>query len=354
MTKGKPGILLKTFALLLVSAALRAQPSSEVSDRIRPPADLAGEWYAGPHLGLTFISDHSFVCKCEKSQEDYLLFGARVGRFLTDHLAVEGAAQWINLHPGFTELTVGGLWDFTPNLPGWNNYVGAGVGASRRTIFKGKGTGLAYLAAGSEYRFGTFLGIRLEFKGQYAFRSTSTERTAFGSIPVTNDARLDVQPSVGVLFHFGGKPGPVVVEPPPAAAPPPPPPPAPPAAPREPEPPPAAAPPPVVPPPAPEPVKETVQFERQKFAVSNIAKAQLDGVALRLRESSKATVVITGFADGRTGTRGERLGRQRAENLKRYLIDRHRIDASRITTGVDLAGGSEGAKAVVEVLFPRP
>ncbi len=350
MTTRRFGILLGTVALLATSAALRAQPSSEVSDRVRPQADLSGEWYGGPHLGYTFIGDHSFVCKCEKSQEDYLLFGARFGRYVTDHLAVEATAQLINLHPSFTELTVGGLWDFTPSLHGWNSYVGAGVGAARRTVFVGKGTGLAYLALGSEYRFDKSLGLRLELKGQYAFRSRTTERTTFGSIPVTNDARVDVQPSVGVLFHFGGKPTPVVVEPPPAMAPPPAP--APPAAPKQPEP--AAPPPPVVSPPPPEPAKDTVQFERQKFIVSNVAKAQLDDVALRLRERPKATVVITGYADPGKGARGERLARQRAENLKRYLIDRHHIDASRITAEVDLTGGPEGAKAVVEVVFPKP
>src|SRR5262249_51635305 len=160
----------------------------------------------------------------------------------------------------------------------------------------------------------------------------------------------------GVQFHFGGAPAPATVIQPPAPAPPPPPPPPPPAppeTPRQPEP--APAPPPPAPPPAPAPApaptKDTISFDSQKFVLNNIAKAHLDGVALKLRETPRATVLVTGFSEGKKGKAAETLATRRAANVKAYLVDRHKIDASRIATDVDLS--ADAAQAIVTITSPR-
>jgi outer membrane protein OmpA-like peptidoglycan-associated protein len=108
------------------------------------------------------------------------------------------------------------------------------------------------------------------------------------------------------------------------------------------------APPVVAPPPPPAPTTDTIDFDRGSARISNIAKARLDAVALRLRENPRATVVITGSPDEMTAaSRRETLARQRAESAKRYLIDRHAIDSSRISTSTDLMDMSARGKAVV-------
>ncbi|HYV41304.1 MAG TPA: hypothetical protein VEO02_05900, partial [Thermoanaerobaculia bacterium] len=236
------GILLGMAGLMLLASGAALAQSSEVRDRVDPPAPLAGETYIGPHVGYSFIGKFEKIyCPCDTDQNDFLFAGVRLGHFFADHFALEATGQYLRPDPDripdYWELTLGGLYDFTPSLHGWNTYVGFGGGASRQEVFKGKGVALAYLAAGSEYRFGKLLGLRLELKGQYNFSSRFTDRNAFGSFPVENPSHVDIQPSVGLLFHFGGRAAPPVVEVPPAPAPAPvpPPEPAPPAAPKEPE-----------------------------------------------------------------------------------------------------------------------
>jgi outer membrane protein OmpA-like peptidoglycan-associated protein len=157
---------------------------------------------------------------------------------------------------------------------------------------------------------------------------------------------------LSALFNFSYT-VPVVVAPPPAPpapAAPPPPPPAPPEAPPAPMPPPA--PPVVAAPPPPAPTTDTIDFDRGSARISNIAKARLDTVAIRLRENPRATVVITGSPDDGTAvSRRESLARQRAENARAYLIDRHAIDSSRITTATDLTDTTNRGKAVIVVRF---
>jgi len=83
-------------------------------------------------------------------------------------------------------------------------------------------------------------------------------------------------------------------------------------------------------------------------------KARLDDIALRLRENPRATVVITGYPDdGTVSSRRESLARQRAENAKAYLVDRHAIDASRITTASELDATADRGRAVIAVTFDR-
>jgi outer membrane protein OmpA-like peptidoglycan-associated protein len=175
--------------------------------------------------------------------------------------------------------------------------------------------------------------------------------------PATGSVLLNTkgnQIALSVLYNFSYSlatviappPSPPPPPPPPAAAPPPPP--APPEAPPAPMPPPA--PPVVAPPPPPAPTTDTIDFDRGSARISNIAKARLDAVSLRLRENPRATVVITGDPDdGTAASRRESLAHQRAENAKAYLVDRHAIDASRITTATDLTDTTNRGKAVIVV-----
>jgi hypothetical protein len=157
---------------------------------------------------------------------------------------------------------------------------------------------------------------------------------------------------LSALYNFSYTVAPVVVPPPAPPAPPPPapPPPAPPAAPPAPVPPPA--PPVVAPPPPPAPTTDAIDFDRGTARITNIAKARLDTVALRLRENPRATVVITGYSDEETAvSRRESLARQRAESAKAYLIERHAIDSSRIRTATDPTDTTNRGKAVIVATF---
>ena len=124
--------------------------------------------------------------------------------------------------------------------------------------------------------------------------------------------------------------------------PPPPPPPAPMPAPAPPPPAPAPPPPaPVPPPPAPiRQTEETIQFPSSAERLSNIAKAKLDEVALRLKQSPAATAVIVGHSDNQGAeAANQRLGLRRAEAARSYLVTRHQIDGNRIA--VESRGSSE-------------
>lgn len=148
--------------------------------------------------------------------------------------------------------------------------------------------------------------------------------------------------------------------PPPAPAPvaPPPPPPAPAPAPQVA--PPAPAPPPPAPAPKPE-VRETIHFDSGSARLSNIAKAKLDEVALRMKQDPTATALIVGYTDASGNAAGnERLSVARAEAAKKYLVERHGLDAGRIAVegkgandpvaGNDAAAGrKENRRAVIIV-----
>ena len=120
-------------------------------------------------------------------------------------------------------------------------------------------------------------------------------------------------------------------------APPPPPPPPPPA----PIPPPSPAPAPVPPPEAPPVVPphqptelrtDEIHFEVGSARLTNIAKAILDDVALRMKQEPTSTALVIGYTDNResTGPNAD-LDRRRAEAVRDYLVSRHGIDPSRIT-----------------------
>jgi len=120
-----------------------------------------------------------------------------------------------------------------------------------------------------------------------------------------------------------------VAPPPPAPTPVPPPPPPPPA--PAPVPPPEA--PPVTPPHQPQELRtDEIHFEPGSARLTNIAKAILDDVALRMKQEPSSTAIVIGYTDDReaTGANAD-LDRRRAEAVRDYLVTRHGIDASRIT-----------------------
>jgi outer membrane protein OmpA-like peptidoglycan-associated protein len=118
---------------------------------------------------------------------------------------------------------------------------------------------------------------------------------------------------------------------------------------------------PVEPPPAPKGETSTtdeVLFDTAKGRLTNIAKAILDGVALRLKNNLSATCTITSFTDPKEkGGDHAKLATTRADAAKDYLVKRHGIDASRIRIEAkgDAEAGSDAVRnrrAVVSVSFP--
>ena len=289
-------------ALLVAAISVRpaaAQDPSDISDRTATHV-LKGDTYIGAQVGVDFIGDTNFKCRCDSRQSDFLLYGGRLGHFFTDHLALEGTYHWVDLHPGFYDLTLGLMWDFTPSIPGWNTYVGVGGGTEH---VQGEGEGLVYLGVGSEYRFNRIVGARFELRGQHVFDEPF----------VGGSAHTDVQPNVGIVIHFGAPVPPPPLPPPPHAPEMPmsTPPPAPPAA--APAPPAEAPPPPIVaPPPAPETSTTDVPFDNRSSRLNNVAKAVLDRVAARRRTTWRDR-----RRDGLPGRRHARENRERSPPARR-------------------------------------
>jgi hypothetical protein len=342
LTRGRLALLCAVLLAGAVAAPGQSGPS-DVADRV-DTTTLEGESYAGPHAGYNWSGD-DFI-------DDEMFLGGRLGTYLSNNFAIE--TTWDGFwgtgccgRNDFTQIQLGGLYNFTPTRHGWNTYLGFGGGQSRPDIFDGKGNWLGYASVGSEYRMENNVGIRIEAKGVY-----NLEADAIGNPSYVQDDHFDVQPNVGLIFHWGGvRPAAVVVPPPP------PPPPAPPVVAPAPEPPPAppvvAPPPPRAEPAPPPPTSDVLAFDRGRYRLTNIAKAQLDQVALRLRDNRGASAVVTGFPDDPPGSKGADLARQRADAAKAYLIDRHQIDASRIRTETDMSSSDNRGDSVVVVNFSR-
>ena len=132
---------------------------------------------------------------------------------------------------------------------------------------------------------------------------------------------------VGLTFAPLHLAAPVVPPPPPPVYVPPPPPPPPPT--------PVAPPeqPPVTPPHQATTLRtDEIHFEPSSARLTNIAKAILDDVALRMKQEPTSTALVIGYTDDRenTGPNAD-LDRRRAEAVRDYLVSRHGIDPSRIT-----------------------
>ena len=85
--------------------------------------------------------------------------------------------------------------------------------------------------------------------------------------------------------------------------------------------------------PAPRSTSDEIFFDGTSARLTNIAKAVLDGVALRMKNDLNATAVITGFTDNSGSEQANMdLGNRRAQAAKDYLVTRHGIDPGRIST----------------------
>ena len=96
---------------------------------------------------------------------------------------------------------------------------------------------------------------------------------------------------------------------------------------------PAPAPPPAPPAPTPKSTRDEIFFDAGSARLTNIAKAILDGVALRMKNDLNATALITGYSDN-AGSEESNLAisAKRAAAAKEYLVTRHGIDPARIAT----------------------
>lgn len=117
----------------------------------------------------------------------------------------------------------------------------------------------------------------------------------------------------------------------------------------------------IEPPPASRPETSTtdeILFDSSKSRLTNIAKAILDGVALRLKNNLAATCTVVSYTDPKEkGGDHASLARARSDAAKDYLIKRHGIDAARIRIEAkgDMEAGSDGTRnrrAVITVTFP--
>jgi OOP family OmpA-OmpF porin len=91
--------------------------------------------------------------------------------------------------------------------------------------------------------------------------------------------------------------------------------------------------PPAPPAPTPKTTRDEIFFDAGSARLTNIAKAILDGIALRMKNDLNATAVVTGYSDpGGSEQANLAISAKRAAAAKEYLVTRHGIDPGRITT----------------------
>jgi len=113
--------------------------------------------------------------------------------------------------------------------------------------------------------------------------------------------------------------------------------------------------PPPPPPPAPAPPERTevtCDFTTGSARLTNICKAKLDEVGLKMKQNPSAPAQVTGYCNGSKGSAAsnQRLADQRAQGVKNYLVTRHGIDPSRIQT----SGQVTDRNAAVVVVTVQP
>ena len=96
---------------------------------------------------------------------------------------------------------------------------------------------------------------------------------------------------------------------------------------------PAPVPPSAPPPPQPKTTRDEIFFDGTSARLTNIAKAILDGIALRMKSDLNSTALVTGYTDN-SGKEEANVGiaQKRADAAKEYLVTRHGIDPNRIGT----------------------
>ena len=92
----------------------------------------------------------------------------------------------------------------------------------------------------------------------------------------------------------------------------------------------------------------TCDFTSGSARLDNRCKAKLDEVGLRMKDKPSSTAQVTGYDEAK-GT--QRMAEQRAQGVKNYLVTRHGIDPSRITTEGQV---SDKRAATVVLTIPVP
>jgi len=120
----------------------------------------------------------------------------------------------------------------------------------------------------------------------------------------------------------------------------------------------AATPAPQPPPrPAPRTTTDEIFFDGKSARLTNIAKAVLDGVALRMKNDLNATAVVVGYTDNAGAEQANvELGMKRAEAAKAYLVTERGIEEARVsvrsTEGLpNREPGASRKNRRVEVMF---
>lgn len=89
-------------------------------------------------------------------------------------------------------------------------------------------------------------------------------------------------------------------------------------------------------------VTEKITIQINQIQPDNIAKAQLDEIALKMQQNPRLRAVLTGHTDDRGSEEAnQRVGQRRAEAAKDYLVTQHQVDAGRI----EARSEGEGAPA---------
>lgn len=77
----------------------------------------------------------------------------------------------------------------------------------------------------------------------------------------------------------------------------------------------------------------TIEFGAGSSRLSNAGKAKLDEAALEMKQDPDLRAQVLGYTDASGSPEDDQqISERRAETLKNYLVTRHGIDPSRITT----------------------
>lgn len=80
-------------------------------------------------------------------------------------------------------------------------------------------------------------------------------------------------------------------------------------------------------------VREKIVIGMPGHRLDNVAKAQLDEIALKMQQNAQLQASLTGHTDSRGSEAGnERMGLKRAEAVKKYLVTEQQINEGRIAT----------------------
>ena len=111
-------------------------------------------------------------------------------------------------------------------------------------------------------------------------------------------------------------------------------------------------------------ITEKIVIQINQLRPDNIAKAQLDEIALKMQQNPQLQAIVTGHTDDRGSEEGnERYGQKRSEAVKSYLSKQHNMDESRVETvsagesqprsdNSNTQGRQENRRVVVELSVP--